>query len=140
MYYAISESHTAQTQFGHLWSQHLPNGGPLLLAGLQSSRVPRLKLLDGAEECFVGRSDPCSELGTDAFSEARGTEATNQLSGVLLPPGSIQGLVLERCSLLLEKEREREGEREKEGREKEEGDRSTKPGKDHQTTKCLNDI
>ena len=77
MYYAVSESHTAQTQFGHLRSQHLPDGSPLLLAGLQPSRVPRLQLLDGAEECLVRRCDPRSELGTDALSKAGGTEATD---------------------------------------------------------------
>ena len=142
MYYAISESHTAQTQFGHLWSQHLPNGGSLLLAGLQPSRVPRLQLLDGAEERLVRRSDPRSELGTDAFSEARGTEAADQLSGVLLTPGSVQGLVLERCSLLMLEEekkgrRERERDRERKRGGGKEGDRSIKPDKGHQTRKVL---
>ena len=62
------------------------------------------ELLYGTEEGLVGGSDSRTELSTDALSETRGTQAADQLSGVLLTPGGIQGLVLERGALFKQKE------------------------------------
>ena len=51
----------------------------------------------------MGGSDSRTELSTDALSETRGTQAADQLSGVLLTPGGVQGLVLERGALFKQK-------------------------------------
>ena len=89
MHDAIPERHTTQTQFGHLWRQHLPDGCPLLLARLETTRVSRLQLLDGTQEGLVGGGHTSAELSTDALGETRGTEATDQLTSVLLTPGGV---------------------------------------------------
>lgn len=95
----IPQGDTAQTELSHLWSEDLPDGRPLLLARLEPARVSRFKLLDGAEERLVRGCDASSELGTDALCESRGAETADELSGVLLTPGSVEGLVLERGAL-----------------------------------------
>ena len=102
MEYAISQSHTAQTQFGHLWCEHLPDGCPLFFARPQLSRMSHFELFCGTEEGLVGGSDSRTKLSADALSKPRGAQAADQSSGVLLMLGGVQGLVLgflKRCPI-----------------------------------------
>ena len=73
---------------------HLPDGVPLVLSLLESTRVPHLQLLDGREESLVGGGHFTSELSTDTLWEAGRTQPTNQCADVLGTPFAVKLLAL----------------------------------------------